>query len=258
MRVRSFGSGSTGNALGVRSGNSFVLVDCGFSYFELSRRMAACGVAPGEVTALVFTHDHSDHCRGLARFHKKHPDVPLCANGATADAIAALTGVAEGWRIFETAQDFELGDFSVTPFSVPHDAADPVGYLFRDAAETLFVATDVGYPTLNVKAAFARATCAVLESNHDAVLLRTSNRPVSLKQRIAGRSGHLSNDDAAELVTEAAAPALRQIFLAHLSCECNAPHLALESVREALARIGRTDVGLAALAPDRPGDLWES
>ena len=257
MRLRVFGSGSKGNALAIRSGGTLLLLDCGFSCRELEKRMTACGVCPADVTAVLFTHDHDDHCKGIATFHKRHPLVPLYANGNTADAIATLTGVEDGWRIFETGEPFAIGDVSVSAFSIPHDAADTVGYLFSDAASSLFVATDMGVPTLPVKYALARATCAVLESNHDPTLLACSDRPVSLKQRISGRCGHLSNQDAADLVREVAPPNLKTLLLAHLSRPCNAPHLALESMREALKDIEREDVALAALDQDEPSDLYE-
>lgn len=257
MRLRVFGSGSKGNALAVRSGGTLLLLDCGFSCRELEKRMTACGVCPADVTAVLFTHDHDDHCKGIATFHKRHPLVPLYANGNTADAIATLTGVEDGWRIFETGEPFAIGDVSVSAFSIPHDAADTVGYLFSDAASSLFVATDMGVPTLPVKYALAQATCAVLESNHDPTLLACSDRPVSLKQRISGRCGHLSNQDAADLVREVAPPNLKMLLLAHLSRPCNAPHLALESMREALKEIEREDVSLAALDQDEPSDLYE-
>ena len=257
MRLRIFGSGSQGNALAIRAGGTLLLVDCGFSCRELEKRMSACGVQADDVTAVLFTHDHTDHCKGVATFHKRHPQVPLYANGNTADAIATLTGVEDGWRVFETTEPFSIGEIEVTSFSIPHDAADTVGYLFSNETASLFVGTDMGVPTLPVKYALARATCAVLESNHDPTLLACSDRPVSLKQRIAGRCGHLSNQDAANLVREVAPPNLKTPLLAHLSQPCNAPHLALESMREALKDIGRTDVELTALNQDEPSDLYE-
>ena len=188
--------------------------------------MSACGVRADDVTAVLFTHDHTDHCKGVATFHKRHPQVPLYANGNTADAIATLTGVEDGWRVFETTEPFSIGEIEVTSFSIPHDAADTVGYLFSDGTASLFVGTDMGIPTLPVKEALARATCAVLESNHDPTLL--------------------------------APPRLKTLLLAHLSRPCNAPHLALESMREALKDIDRADVALAALDQDEPSDMYEA
>ena len=256
MKLRVFGSGSGGNALAVRSGGTLLLLDCGFSCRELERRMAACGVDPNAAAGLFFTHDHTDHCKGTATFHNRHPQVPLYANGNTADAIAVLTGVDDGWRVFETAETFPVGDFTVTSFSIPHDAADPVGYLFEDGENALFVGTDMGAPTFGVRDALARATCAILESNHDPILLQTSDRPVSLKQRIAGRCGHLCNGDAADLVREVQPPRLKTLLLAHLSRQCNAPYLALESMRAAVADLGRP-ITLDVLDQDTPSPLYE-
>jgi phosphoribosyl 1,2-cyclic phosphodiesterase len=159
MRLRIFGSGSQGDALAIRAGGTLLLVDCGFSCRELEKRMSACGVQADDVTAVLFTHDHTDHCKGVATFHKRHPQVPLYANGNTADAIATLTGVEDGWRVFETTEPFSIGEIEVTSFSIPHDAADTVGYLFSDETASLFVGTDMGVPTLPVKYASTYCPC---------------------------------------------------------------------------------------------------
>ena len=257
MRLRVFGSGSKGNCLALRGAGQLFLVDLGLSCRELTKRMKACGLSPEEVRGVFFTHDHSDHCAGVATFHKHFPEVPLYANGNTADAIAAVTGVEDGWCVFETAEDFAVDGLSVTTFSVPHDAADTVGYLFGDGRSTLFVGTDMGVMTLPAKEALARATCAVLESNHDPELLQRSERPVSLKQRIAGRSGHLANYQAADAVREINPPNLRTLLLAHLSEQCNGSWLAREAMEKALAELGRSDVQLATLEQDAPSDLYE-
>lgn len=260
MRLRVFGSGSKGNCLALRCGGDLFLVDLGFSCLELTRRMKACGLAPGEVRGVFFTHDHSDHYAGIATFHKRFPEVPFFANGNTADAIASVTGVEDGWRVFETAEPFSVSSMAVTTFSVPHDAADTVGYLFEEQGESgarLFVGTDMGVVTTAARAALARATCAVLESNYDPELLQKSDRPVSLKQRVAGRSGHLSNGQAADVLRELNPSGLRTLLLAHLSQQCNAPWLAREAMERALEELDRTDVALATLEQDVPSDLYE-
>lgn len=257
MTLRVFASGSKGNCLAVRGGGKLLLVDCGLSCRELTRRMAVCGLSPDEVDGVLFTHDHSDHCAGLATFHRRHPQVPLYANGETADAIASVTGVEDGWCTFETAEAFAVGALAVSSFSVPHDAADAVGYLIGDGTSSLFVGTDMGAVAPGAQEALARATCAVLEANHDPGLLARSARPESLKQRIRGRSGHLSNDQAADAVRALNPPALRTLLLAHLSRECNADYLALETMARALRDLRRSDVALAALAQDAPSALYE-
>ena len=257
MRLRVLGSGSGGNSIAVRSGNTLLLVDLGFSFKEQKTRLADCGADIADVSAVLFTHDHSDHCKGVGTFHKRLPDVPLVANGDTADAIARQSGVNDGWTLFENGEPFDIGDISVTAFSISHDAADPVGYLFEADGRSLFVGTDMGIVTANVRMAFSRATCAVLESNHDPILLEQSNRPVSLKQRIRGRTGHLSNEDAAMLVRETNPPCLKKLLLGHISSECNSPSLARKAFVDVLEDLGRTDITLEILEQDRPCDLFE-
>ena len=257
MRLRVLGSGSGGNSIAVRSGNTLLLVDLGFSFKEQKTRLADCGADIADVSAVLFTHDHSDHCKGVGTFHKRLPDVPLVANGDTADAIARQSGVNDGWTLFENGEPFDIGEISVTAFSISHDAADPVGYLFEADGSSLFIGTDMGIVTANVRMAFSRATCAVLESNHDPILLEQSNRPVSLKQRIRGRTGHLSNEDAAMLVRETNPPCLKKLLLGHISSECNSPSLARKAFVDVLEDLGRTDITLEILEQDRPCDLFE-
>lgn len=257
MRLRVLASGSKGNALAVRSaGGTLLLVDLGLSCHEIQSRATYCGFESGDVRAVLFTHDHIDHYSGLATFHRNYPEVPLFANGDTADSIAAKTGVSDGWTIFETSEAFDFEDFRITPFPISHDAADPVGYLIENDGRVLFIGTDTGVPTMGVRDALWRCDCAILESNHDPVLLETSDRPLSLKQRIAGRSGHLSNEDAAELVRSVNPPRLKKILLAHLSEQCNTPSLARAAMCAALSECGRTDIQIDILSQHEPSDLF--
>ncbi len=257
MRVRVFGSGSGGNCLAFRTaaGNLY-LVDMGFSCRELTRRMKLCGLAPDEIQGVFFTHDHSDHCSGISTFHKKFPDIPLYANGNTADAIEARQNVS-GFNVFEIAEETSVGDLGFTAFSVSHDAADTVGYLFDDGVSRFFIGTDMGHVSYAVKDAFKRAHCAVLESNHDPVLLQQSDRPYKLKTRIAGKSGHLANEDAARLMLETNPLGLKALLLAHLSEECNSCSLARSTMENALKELGRSDVRLSILSQHEPSDLFE-
>jgi len=258
VRLRVLASGSGGNSLAVRSaGGDLLIVDCGLTYRRLAARATACGVDFSSAAGVLFTHDHSDHYAALATFAKRHPGVPLYANADTADAIAARTGVEEGWCAFETAVPFPVAGFTVTPFSTSHDAADPVGFLISDGVSTLFLGTDTGVVTSGFRDAFARADCAVLEFNHDPVLLETSDRPLSLKRRISGRSGHLANEDAAELVRTACPARLKHLLLAHLSEACNTPSLALAAASRALAAAGRRDITPVALSQNTPDEPRE-
>lgn len=270
MRLRVLASGSRGNCLAVRSaGGTLVMVDCGLSCRETCRRANDCGFCADSAAAILFTHDHADHISGLSTFRKRNPSISLFANGDTAEAIAARTGVDGDWTVFDSDTPFSIADLRITPFALSHDAADPVGYLIEDTAPreatlfspnadpaALFIATDTGIPTEPMRRAFLRADCAILESNYDPTLLETSDRSWTLKRRISGRSGHLSNLDAADFFRSANPSRLRTLLLAHISQECNAPDIALATMRSAIADCSRTDISLAALSQDTPSDLF--
>lgn len=256
MRVVSLASGSKGNAYCAISGGRVLLIDCGLSCRELRARAAAAGVPLDALEGVVFTHSHDDHAKGVRTFHKCFPDVALFANMMTAESIAWRFGVEESDFVpFENGQSFALGPFEVLPFSIPHDTSDPVGYMVRADGETYFHGTDIGTPLDSIGVHLAEADFATLESNHDPELLYCSGRPVSLIQRIAGPRGHLSNGQAADLVRRFASPRLKALALAHLSEQCNAPHLARGMMSEALAEIGRPDVVLRILEQDSVTEL---
>jgi len=173
----------------------------------------------------------------------------LLANQGTSEGIEQVCrGFAPEWEIFETASAFDLGGLRVEAFTVSHDAADPVGFVFDDGASRLCLATDLGQASSLVRAKLSQCHAAILESNHDLDMLMGSNRPWTLKTRIAGRSGHLSNDEAAELVTTSLSARLHTLLLAHLSGECNTPALALGTMRRALRAAGREDVRVEVLS----------
>ena len=238
MKVVPIASSSKGNAYVVEQDGGAVLIDCG-----VSCKCLKAAVDLSHVCGILVTHNHVDHVSGLKRL-LNCLDVPVYANAMTAEAIAEQEHVDESvFSCFENGQSFEIGPFSIAPFSVPHDAADPVGYLIR-GDQVYFHGTDIGTPLDSIGLKLQEAEIATLESNHDPVMLRTSRRPSSLVQRIAGPRGHLSNDQACDLVRRFASPRLRKLYLAHLSHECNAPHLALEAMRETLREIGRIDIDL--------------
>lgn len=242
MQVRPIASSSKGNAYVVEQDGQALLIDCG-----VSCKCLKAAVDLLSIEAVLITHNHTDHTNGLETLLNK-VNVPVYANAMTAEAVISQHHLDGGAFVcFENGQDFDVGPFSIHPFSVPHDAADPVGYLIGAGEETYFHGTDIGTPLDAIGLQLAMADIATLESNHDSVLLRQSPRPVSLKQRIAGPRGHLSNDDAADLVRRFASPRLRKIFLAHLSHECNEPHLALGVMRETLREMGRLDIEITAI-----------
>ena len=241
MRVVSIASGSKGNATVVEHDGSAILIDCGVPYKSLNGY---------EVEAALVTHSHTDHICGIPTLVKRR-DLPVYANMMTAESIVHECRVPEdAFVCFENGQSFEIGPFNVQPFSIPHDTSDPVGFLIRAGGVTYFHGTDIGTPLDSIGLKLAEADFATLESNHDPVLLRQSGRHPSLIQRIAGPRGHLSNDQACELVRRFASPKLKALALAHLSRDCNVPRIAEEAMRSTLIEMGRPDVVLKVLSQD--------
>lgn len=242
MNVLPIASSSKGNAYVVEQDGAAVLIDCG-----VSCKCLKAAVDLSHIRGILVTHNHGDHVSGLKRL-LNCIDVPIYANAMTAEAVACQEHIAEGSFVcFENGQSFDIGPFAIAPFSIPHDAADPVGYLIR-GSQTYFHGTDIGTPLDSVGLKLSEADIATLESNHDLVMLRKSHRPPSLIQRIAGPRGHLSNDDACDLVRRFASSRLKRLMLAHLSHECNAPHLAEYAMRTTLMEMHRTDIELEVIA----------
>lgn len=248
MEVCVLASGSKGNCIYVSGGGTALLVDAGLSSREIVSRLGAAGIAAESISAVLFTHDHVDHYRGIDVFSRKYP-VRLYANEGTAAGIElGCPKLACEWDIFETSSSFEIGGLRIEAFTVPHDAADPVGFVFDDGESRLCLATDLGQATPLICSKLSQCHAAILESNHDYDMLMRSERPWPLKTRIAGRSGHLSNDDAAALLCTSMSERLHTLLLAHLSEECNTPALALNTMRLALRAAGREDVRVEVLS----------
>lgn len=244
MELCVLASGSKGNCIYVSGGGTSLLVDVGLSAREVVSRLQAVGVAPESIQAVLFTHDHVDHFRGVEVFSRKYP-VRLFANEGTSSGIEQnCPKLSCCWEIFETSSAFEIGGLKIEAFSVPHDASDPVGFVFDDGESRLAVATDLGQATPLIRSKLAQCRAVVLESNHDYDMLMQSSRAWPLKMRIAGRSGHLSNADAAELMRSALSAQLQTLLLAHLSEECNTPALAFNVMRQMLREANRLDVRL--------------
>ena len=243
MKVVSLASGSKGNAYLVEHDGESVLIDCGVCYKKLKSL---------EFSAVLVTHSHGDHASGLKTLLSRR-DIPVFANAMTAEAIVHECGVTEdSFVCFENGQSFEIGPFCISPFSIPHDTSDPVGFLVKVqvAGETYFHGTDIGTPLDSIGVKFAEADIATLESNHDSVMLATSGRHPSLVRRISGPRGHLSNDQACELVRRFASPRLKKLALAHLSLDCNVPRIAEEAMKATLLGMDRADVELKVFSQD--------
>jgi phosphoribosyl 1,2-cyclic phosphodiesterase len=241
LEVTVLASGSSGNALLVRSGDCSVLVDAGLSARKLGAVLEACGVAPESLSGILLTHEHGDHTKGLKVFVGKYA-VPVFANPLTADHLKRQ-GIGARWNLFSSGAGFVLGSIEVLPFSVPHDAADPVGFVLRSNGTGFAVLTDLGYATRQVLESVRGVHALLIETNHDEALLQSdTKRPWSVKQRILSRHGHLSNSAAAEIVAGVATDALRHVLLGHLSRDCNSPELAVTAVGSRLQAGGRPAV----------------
>ena len=242
VRLTILGSGSSGNCAYVETDECRVLIDAGFSLRQIRQRLASIGRAPENLTAILVTHEHSDHVQSLPLLSGKL-GIPIYANCPTHEAVEHQYQVRLPSRLFATGASFELGDIIVETFSVPHDAQDPVGYLLRTSAGNIGFLTDLGHTTRLVLERVRPAHVLVLEANHDVKMLQDCpTRPWSLKQRILGRHGHLSNDAAADAAEQIMSSDLRHLYLGHLSRECNRPELAHRVVSERLQKIGANHV----------------
>lgn len=253
MRFSVLASSSSANATFVEAGGVRLLIDAGLRCKPLEERLQAIGVAPNSLDGILITHEHTDHIQGVARFVKKYP-MPVFANENTAEVIARIcqqnAQPVPEFGFFESNFSFNFGDLTITPQQIPHDTAEPVGYLLSDGEHTLGYFTDLGFVPAHVSNAIPHCDALILESNYDPQMLRTSNRPFSLISRISGRSGHLSNEQACETIATYASERLKSLTLAHLSTECNDPNLVQALMKATLKTIQRTDIALTIARPD--------
>jgi phosphoribosyl 1,2-cyclic phosphodiesterase len=257
MRVTVLGSGSAGNATLVEVGDVRVLIDAGFSGRDLERRLCEVDVEAGSISAVVVTHDHGDHTRGMGVLARRF-GLPLYLTAKTRAACAGLLNGSEQVREYRSSLPFAIGPLEIRPFLTVHDAADPVAVTVRntETGAKLGIATDLGRPTAAVRAELAGCHMLVLEANHDDARLWAGPYPWSVKQRIASSHGHLSNRAAAELARELHHSGLANVVLAHLSEHCNDRELARETVGAALARLRYA--GALSVAPqESPMRPWE-
>ncbi len=250
------GSGSRGNALHLEHRGAALLVDAGLSAKQLELRMEETGAAGAQLLGVVLTHEHGDHCAGLKTFLKKRK-VPVYASHGTKDALEPHVATAE-WRSFEAGTQLEIGAFRVETFPVPHDAAEPIGLRVTAGTTRIGLISDLGFVTRLVVERLKGCAALVLESNYDEAMLREEEkRPWSVKQRISARHGHLSNGAAAKLVEEVAGVELRELFLGHISEDCNRPELARKAMEEALRKAGRSGVRIHETCADQAGPRVE-
>jgi phosphoribosyl 1,2-cyclic phosphodiesterase len=227
------GCGSKGNAWVVRTHDAHILVDCGFGPRETGRRLQRLGLDAERIDAILITHEHSDHGRGAARFSEKARCPVYLSHGSRALLEAQGESPAASREI--TAQEsFQIKDMHITPYTVPHDAREPLQFRFHDGDRSFALLTDAGHATPNMQAMLADCDGIALECNHDVEMLRNGHYPAALKRRILGPWGHLDNDSAAGLLAKAAGPRLKHVAAAHLSEHNNTPDLARNALASAL------------------------
>lgn len=249
-------SGSTGNCIYVGTERFSLLIDTGISGKQAEAALQEIGVNPEEINGILVTHEHSDHIKGIGIMARRYK-IPVYANARTWNELLPQIGTVqlEQQQVFETGETREMGDLVVQSFGISHDAAEPMGYCFYHGNKKLSVATDLGYVSEKIKETIKGADAYVFESNHDVELLRMSRYPWSIKQRILSDVGHLSNETAAEALTDILGGQAERIYLAHLSKENNMMDLAKLTVKGILEEKGLRvgdDVHLRETYPDRP------
>ncbi len=245
LRATGLGSGSSGNALAVQWGAETLLLDCGFSARETERRLVVAGIDPGSLGAVLVSHEHTDHVRGVRVLASRHR-VPVYTSRGTRVA-SGLDGEVPEVRTVLPGDTVRIGSISVSVFRTSHDAVEPLGFRFEGPCGTVLgVMTDTGAVTGEACEALRGCDALAIESNHDERMLQDGPYPWVLKRRIASAEGHLSNDAAAGLVTELASDRLRRVVGLHLSSTNNTARLATASLAVALARLGHPAIVEAA------------
>ncbi len=246
LRFKNLGSGSAGNATVVEGSNGLLkkrlLVDCGLGLRALDGRLAQAGLMASEIHGIFITHEHSDHLGCARQFALKH-QIPIWMSHGT----HAAAGQPDFGDLLNFAQDgveIDLVELSFTPFTVPHDAREPLQLSCSDGARRLGVLTDLGHSTDHVLSHLSHCHALLLECNHDASMLERSAYPAFLKRRIAGRHGHLSNEDSAQIAKSLNHAGLAHVIAAHLSKQNNRPELAQAALALALD-CNPADVGVA-------------
>lgn len=233
MQVCSLGSGSRGNATLIYVADQRLLVDCGFGLKETISRLESVGCSPNQLDALLVTHEHADHAAGVESLAAKF-DIPVYMTSGTSDAWRSRGRVAA--RVIRAGQEFSIGEADILPVAVPHDAREPVQFIFRSGSIKFGLLTDLGSLTPHVVAAYSDCTALFIEANHDRKMLEDGPYPAALKSRVGGAWGHLSNLQAAELIKQINENnSLKKLIVGHISQQNNA----LDKVADVLEPVSR-------------------
>lgn len=250
MRFASLGSGSRGNALVVEVKRTRLLLDCGFGIRETIARLSRLDLVPEDISGILVTHEHADHIGGAVKFARRFK-IPVWLTHGTFKNHAHAENLPDACLI-DGHSAFPVGDIQVQPFPVPHDAREPVQYVFGNGSKRLGVLTDTGCSTPHIEAILSGCDAMVLECNHDAEMLRNGPYPPMLKHRVAGRFGHLDNNAAASLLARLDNSKLQHMIAAHLSEKNNTPLLA----RTALCEVLNCDSEWVGVADQTNGFDW--
>lgn len=254
MHLTVLGSGSSGNSAVISHGDTRILVDAGLTAVQLLSRLEAVGVSPDSLTALVLTHEHSDHTRGIDVLTRKF-SLPIYCNALTKQIVSEQfkNSAERQWKLIQTGQSFRISEVEIECFPVPHDAVDPMGFIFRCPGYALGVVSDLGHVTRQILQKLRSLHTLFIEANYDGTLLQNDRkRPFSTKQRISSQHGHLSNHQTAELIATIAHDGLERVVLGHLSSDCNTPTLASTAIQNALTGRGFPNVEVHCATQNEP------
>lgn len=230
-------SGSKGNCIYLGTDNTKILIDAGLSAKAIINKLQQINVDIADIDAILITHEHSDHIQGLKVLAYRH-GIPVLANTETAKGIVEHFHDCPKFKIFSTGETFEFGDLEIHPFSIQHDTLDPVAFTIRTGFLKLGFCADLGFVTSLVSNQLRDCDYLYVEANHQPSMVHSSSRPMVYKQRVLGRTGHLSNEACGELLGQVAHAGLKHVHLAHLSSECNSPEVALQVIRGILEEKG--------------------
>jgi len=222
-------SGSSGNSLFVQSNKTNLLIDAGVSCKKIVNALENIDIDPNSISAILVTHEHKDHISGLSTISKKY-NIPVYANSATWECLDKSKFNIENVMFYVADKEFCINDLLICPFRIPHDAVDPCGFNIYNDKNKISIATDLGYIDNDIFSKLKNSSFVLLESNYDPEVLKYSSYPTSLKRRILGPKGHLSNETAAQIVTSLFNYGLKSAMLGHLSKETNFPELAYRTV----------------------------
>lgn len=228
-------SGSKGNSIYFGSKNAKILIDAGISFAQLKERLSQIDVSIEEIDAVLITHEHMDHIRGLKVLSDKS-DIIVLANSDTAKAIYNNLNVLPKFKIFTTLEEFEFKDLSILPFSIQHDTLDPVGFIIKTGNLKFGFCADLGFVTTLVLKMLKDCDYLYIEANHHVPMVHSCNRSFVYKQRVLSRQGHLSNDDCIRLLDDILHPNLKHIHIAHISNECNSKELIKDLIADLLKK----------------------